>query len=291
MKECNARSLKHTRCHFDIFNALSNWAVNEAGGGKKVFGTKAQVADYTPTDLGAETQKALESNLANYPDIAALLDKILPGYGDMLKQGGKNTLSLLKGEIPQDVQDSLRRSSAFKALKGGYAGSAMDLAGKAESYGETSLGLSQLGGNAAQNWAAIAQRSASPFLISGPQQAEMTFKNNLGNQATQQFKYNIAAAPDPSAAGIFNLQTALGAMAASFGLSSAASGLRGGGAGVNPGVGQGGYGWDSAARANAGVTGGGGGYGGGYNGAYSGVNFGTPNFDQPDLWSNTGGYH
>lgn len=222
-----SKRLGHTRAYFDIFNMLAEWAVNEAGGKKAVFGTKPGVADYTPTDLGKEGAKAVQSNLANLPDIQALLEKILPGYGEMISQGSKNTLSLLRGEIPQDVQAAIQRSSAFKSLQGGYGGSPMSRALTARDIGRTSLDLTQEGGNAAQRWAGIAQGSVAPFTITTPMQAAQTERNNLYKQATEQFKYNVAAAPDPGAAGVFNLQTALGSMAASFGMSSALGGMRG----------------------------------------------------------------
>src|SRR5438105_1135429 len=115
----------HTRAGWDIFNQLANWAVGEAGGADKVFGTKPQVADYTPTDLGVETGKAVEGNIKNMPEIQALLEKILPGYGEMVAQGAKNTNALLKGELPPDVMSAIQRSSAFKSLSGGYGGSPM----------------------------------------------------------------------------------------------------------------------------------------------------------------------
>lgn len=216
---------------FDIFNWLSNKAVDSAGGADKVFGTKAKVADYTPTDLTTEAGRAARGNLANLPDVQALLEKILPGYGEMIKSGADSTNALLRGEIPQDVQDSIRRSSAFKSLQGGYGGSGMSKALTARDLGRTSLDLTQLGANAAQRWAGIAQGSVAPWMTTGAQQADTTMRNNLYSQITQQQKYNVAAAPDPGAAGIFNLQTALGSMAASFGMSSALGGMKGGGMG------------------------------------------------------------
>lgn len=239
-----SKRLGHTRQHFDIFNSLANWAVDEAGGTKKVFGEKPEVAGYTPTDLGTEAGKAVKSNIANAPDIQALLEKILPGYGEIVKTGGKNALSMLRGEIPEDVQHSIQRTAAFKSLQGGYGGSGMSRALVARDIGKTSLDLSESGGNAAQRWLAATQGSVSPYVVTAPAQAAQTERNNLYDQAVKQFGFNVAAAPDPGAAGIFNLQTALGAMAASYGTSSALGGQKAGGAssvgGGNSGGGRGG---------------------------------------------------
>lgn len=225
-----SKSLRHTRAYFDIFNVLAEWAVDEAGGKEKVFGTKPGVAEYTPTDLGTEAGRAVESNIKNLPQIKALLEKLLPGYGEMVATGAKSTMSLLKGEIPADVQAAIRRSSAFRSLQGGYGGSGMSKAVTARDLGRTSLDLQELGQNAAERWMKITQGSASPYVVTAPAQGEQTQRNNLYDMAVKQFKYNVAAAPDPGAAGVFNLQTALGSMAASFGMSSALGGMKGSGA-------------------------------------------------------------
>lgn len=201
-----------------IFDLMADMAIDAAGGGSAVFGSKPGVAEYTPTDLGTEANKAVTANAANMPEITALLEKILPGYSDMVAQGSKNTLSLLRGELPKDVQDKVRRNSAYKAFTGGYGGSGMSKALTARDFGRTSLDLMQVGENSAQRWAALTQSSVAPYAIRADQQADATFKNNLYRQATEQFKMNVAAAPDPAAAGKFNTIATIGGTAASFGL-------------------------------------------------------------------------
>lgn len=217
MKDSYSRSLKHTKA-FLLFDVFANMAIDAAGGGSSVFGTKPGVAEYTPLDLAAEQKKAVGSNIAAMPDIEALLNKILPGYSDMVKQGSKNTLSLLKGEIPQDVQQRVRSTDAFQSLMGGFAGSDMSKALTARDFGLTSLQLMGQGTNSAQQWANIAHGNVSPMLINPGEQADVTMRNNLYRQATQQFKENVMAAPDPAAAGLFNTISTIGSTAASFGL-------------------------------------------------------------------------
>lgn len=214
---------------FDIFNYLAEKAVG--GEGDKIFGTRPKVADFVPTDLGVESGKAVKANLSNFADVQAYLEKVLPGWQEMLKTGSASTLSLLKGEIPKDVQDSIRRSGAFKSLTGGFAGSGMSRALVARDIGRTSLDLTQLGQNSMERWSNAAEKANAPFTVTGPAQAETTSRNNLYKQITEQFRFNTEAAPDPTAAGVFNLQTALGSMAASFGMGSAMQGMRGSGGG------------------------------------------------------------
>ena len=202
-----SKRLGHTRQHWDIFNQLANWAVSEAGGKEKVFGTKPKVAEYVPTDLGEEAGRAVQQNIQNYPEIAKLLDSILPGYSDMLKTGSESTRSLLRGEIPEDVAGQVRRNSAFRSLMGGYGGSGMAKALTARDFGRTSLDLQERGQNSAQRWAALASGLSAPYMVSAPAAAEASFRNKQLKQGTEQFQYNVDAAPDPGAAGTFNLQT------------------------------------------------------------------------------------
>lgn len=211
---------------FDIFS----WLADQAVGGREeaIFGRKPQVADYKKVDAGEEASKAVKSNLANISGIQDLLERILPGYKDINAREGQNILSLLRGEIPSDVQDTVRRSSAFRALTGGYSGSPMSRALTARDFGRTSLDLMERGGNASQRWMQSTQNSVSPFIVTAPMQTEISGRNNLYDQATRQHQFNIDAAPEPAAAGKFNLQTALGMTAASFGLGSLTGGMGGG---------------------------------------------------------------
>ncbi len=80
------------------------------------------------------------------------------------------------------------------------------------------LDMMDRGTNSAQLWEGLAQRSTAPYMVTAPAQAEMTFKNNLYKQAVEQMKLNVAAAPDPGAAGLYNMVSAIGASAASIGL-------------------------------------------------------------------------
>lgn len=205
-----------------IFGWMANAAIEGSGGGDKVFGTKPKVAPYKETDLGEEAGRATKSNIKNMDDIMALLEKIQPGYGEMLRTGSKNTLSLLRGEIPEDVQRAVKRSSAFRSLSGGFAGSGMSKALTARDFGRTSMDLMQAGENSAQRWMGMSQGSVKPFIVTAPDQAEATFKNNLYKQATEQFQFNTDAAPDPSAAGLYNMRVALGMSAMSMGMGSLA---------------------------------------------------------------------
>jgi hypothetical protein len=199
------------------------------GGAEGVFGRKPEIAPYVSTDLGTEAKKAVAANTSNLPEIQALLSKILPGYSEMVGQGSKNTLAMLRGEIPQDVQDQIRRTSAFRSLSGGFGGSGMAKSLTARDLGLTSLDLMDKGSNSAQRWAGLTEGAVSPFSITAKEQADQQMKNNLYSQAVKQFEFNVAAAPSPAAAGLFNLDNAIGSQFLSFGLGSAMGAMGGGG--------------------------------------------------------------
>jgi hypothetical protein len=225
-----------------IFDWMANMAIDSAGGGSKVFGTKPDVANYVPTDLSAESKKATEANISNLPEIQALLEKILPGWSEMEKQGSANTLALLRGELPKDVEDKVRRTSAFKSFTGGYGGSGMSKALTARDFGKTSLDLMGQGENSAQRWMGMTEGAVSPWIITGKEQADQTMKNNLYQQAVDQFRFNVLASADPASAGLFNTISTIGGTAASFGMGSAMGAQRSGGAAATAPAGGGGGG-------------------------------------------------
>lgn len=145
----------------------------------------------------------------------------LPNYGEMTTQSSGNILSLLKGQVPQDVAAQLQQMAAERGISTGSIGSPDSNTALLRALGLTSLGLQQQGEGELS--AAISrtptgqQFNPSQFLVTPQQQQEAQYMANL-----------YAAAPDPSMAG----GAALGA---------ARSGLRTGlstGAGYHPGGGS-----------------------------------------------------
>lgn len=180
----------------------------DKGPDKAAFGEKPKVAPYVPVDLADETGKAVAGNAENADSITSFLNKIIPGFSDILGQGLDNTFSELQGHLPQDVRDEVYRSSAFQSLMGGFGGTPMGKALTARDLGLTSLNLTQLGNNSAQLWTQIAESAYSPWLVGTSESAAVTAANNAGKQATDQLQFNIDAAPDPETLGLLNYNTA-----------------------------------------------------------------------------------
>jgi len=197
-----------------------------------IFGTKPKIAPYIPTEFGPEQIKALKENIAAFPEITKLgnlyqdymtsaFNEAIPGFSDILATGGALTQKMqatageeLAGEIPQDVQEQVQRSSAFQNLMSG-GGGGMASANTARNFGLTSLDLigkgaqlQETAGNAAQRWAGLASNlvmSPAGYLVTPQQQVELTMSNRLHQQATQQLRENVAAAPDPIAKGLSDI--------------------------------------------------------------------------------------
>jgi hypothetical protein len=230
------------------------WGMTQGG---DLFGSKPKIAPWKKIDLGQQQQQAIGANISAMPQISQLgnlyqsyltqqLNTALPGYSDIMKQGGADTSqelatagSLLKGDIPPDVAAQVQRNAAFGAMSGGFAGSGMSRNLTARDLGLTSLDLINQGANlagqggaAAQRWAGLASGTVmnpSADYVNPQQMFQDTFQNQLQAQATLQNKYNVAAMPNPQTVGDY------GILSSRFGaLSGMGSG--GGGSGGSGGM-------------------------------------------------------
>ncbi len=210
---------------------IGNTLINDISGGdpSTIFGSKPEVAPYTPIDLNAETQKAVSSNLQNLPSITDLLNKTIPGFSDFLTTGLSNASALQHGVLPQEDVATLQRTSAFQSLQGGYGGTPMSSANFLRNYGKSLYDANLQGANLGQQMTQLAEGAYSPFITTPGQEAGTTAANNAGLQASQQFQFNVNAAPTPSALGHFQLDQHIGDQFMSFGLGAAGGAIAGGG--------------------------------------------------------------
>lgn len=232
------------------------------GGAMGAFGTKPIIPELPTLDTAKEQQLATQGNLAALPglenlasqtnkfnqqQVMDLLGEILPGFRGELGTASANTASLLKGEIPVDVQNAVQDSAAAKAFAGGFGGSNLfgDLFGR--NLGLTSLQLQQQG---LGNLAGLTQlgRSITPMFdyttmfISPQQKLAFDYQQNL-----DQFKRNlvasqVAAAPDPATAALAQELDRMFNTFAAFGMGMAGGAMGGGGGGGFGGGGGGGGG-------------------------------------------------
>ena len=147
-------------------------------------GKKPKVPELKPIDFAGEQRQAIQQNIASLEPatelatkttaaeqgiLEAQLRRAIPGYDQLIAQAGKNIGSALRGEVSQDVASQLQRSSAGRALSGGYgAGSGVGRNLAARDFGLTSMQIQNQGLAQAQNF--IQQQRAmgmvQPFSIS-----------------------------------------------------------------------------------------------------------------------------
>jgi hypothetical protein len=153
-------------------------------GGLLSSGKKMKVPELKPIDFEGEQKKAIGQNIAALQPATELAQKTtsaeqnileqqlrraIPGYDQIIAQAGKTIGSRLRGEVDQDVASQLQRSSAGRALGGGFGGgSGMGRALSARDFGLTSMQIQNQGLAQAQNF--IQQQRtmgmAQPFSVS-----------------------------------------------------------------------------------------------------------------------------
>jgi len=93
---------------------------------------------------GAEGAAA-RTNQFNQGQVNSVLEQGIPGFSEMQKRRVKQATDLLGGGIPEDVQRQIYRSSAGRALQGGYAGAPAGRNLTARDLGRTSLDMIERG--------------------------------------------------------------------------------------------------------------------------------------------------
>ena len=188
-----------------------------------VFGAKPDVADLEKFNLTDEQLKAIMGNIGNFDQISKLgnlfqdyvlnqYEHAIPGFKDILAKGGSTVETMmgkagemLQGLIPKDVEDYVKRSSAYQSLTSGTAGSGMGGANLVRNLGLTSLGMIDKGanlvglaGNALQRWAGLSgAQSMAGMLLTPKEQADFDLQQAVLQRNVQQQKNNVAAAPNP----------------------------------------------------------------------------------------------
>jgi hypothetical protein len=251
------------------------------GGAAMSAGKKVKVPQFQRVNTEKEQEAAIKQNIASLQSgtelatkttaaeqtlLESQLRRAIPGYDQLISQASSNIGSALKGEISSDVQSQLQRSSAGRALTGGYgAGSGVGRNLAARDFGLTSMQIQNQGLAQAQNF--IQQQRtmgmAQPFSVSSmfitpTQRINLSLQENQFQYQRDMAAAQVAAQPDPMMAAIGGSLSNIGGMAFGGGMGKMMGGGTGGGGGQGGGggggftinMGGGGYG----------VGGGGGGY-------------------------------
>jgi hypothetical protein len=201
---------------------LGGAAISSAGSllGGLFGGKKPKVPELKPIDFAAEQRQAIQQNIASLEsatDLAkkttaaeqsqleAQLRRAIPGYDQLVSQAGQNIAASLRGEISPEVSAQVQRSTAGRALSGGFgAGSGFGRALTARDLGLTGMQIQNQGLAQAQNF--IQQQRAfgmvQPFSVSS---MFITPAQRIGAIQEQQSRMygrdltaaQVAAAPSP----------------------------------------------------------------------------------------------
>lgn len=250
------------------------------GGAAMSAGKKVKVPTFQRVNTEKEQEAAIKQNIASLQSGSELatkttaaeqtllesqLRRAIPGYDQLISQASSNIGSALKGEISQDVQSQLQRSSAGRALSGGFgAGSGVGRNLSARDFGLTSMQIQNQGLAQAQSFiqqqrtTGMAQPfSVSSMFITPTQRINLSLQENQFQYQRDMAAAQVAAQADPMMAAIGGSLSNIGGMAFGSGM----GGMMGGGGG---GGGQGG-----GSSGGFTINMGGGGYGiGGSGGGY-----------------------
>jgi hypothetical protein len=147
-------------------------------------GKKPKVPELKPIDFAKEQQQAIQQNIASLESATDLakrttaaeqsqletqLRRAIPGYDQLVSQAGQNIAASLRGEISPEVSAQVQRSTAGRALSGGFgAGSGFGRALTARDLCLTGMKIQNQGLAQAQNF--IQQQRAfgmvQPFSVS-----------------------------------------------------------------------------------------------------------------------------
>lgn len=166
------------------------------------------VPAFTPLKLGKVTDRAMAANAANLPEISAFTSEInrmnqeqknaalelaLPGFGGIRDTTTKNVSDFIsKDGLSKSIADTIARSSAFKALSGGFSsggtrvGSSMESNALARNLGLGELEFQQAKIDTGTRWATAAnaflagQYDPSQLLWSTKDAAQVEMFNKTG---------------------------------------------------------------------------------------------------------------
>lgn len=194
--------------------AIAAGVVSVVAGGVASSKGVPGVAEFKPVNPQDEQTKAIEGNISQLENVGKLssgvtdiatknlltsLNQIQPGYSDMSGKVSTTINSYLAGQLPQDVIDQVKRTSAEAGILGGYGpDSGMGRSLTARDLGLNTLSLVDRGLSAAQSWMAQTNSMAPKFdftnmFITPAQQIETSVENNRGIQNQQQQQMNMAA--------------------------------------------------------------------------------------------------
>jgi hypothetical protein len=191
------------------------------GGAAMSAGKKVNVPAFQKVNTEKEQEASIKQNIASLQSGSELatkttaseqtllesqLRRAIPGYDQLISQAGKNIGSNLRGEISTDVQSQLQRSSAGRALSGGFgAGSGVGRNLSARDFGLTSMQMQNQGLQQAQSFiqqqrmfGMVQPFSTSSMFITPAQRVGVMQQQQQAQYGRDLQAAQVAAMPDPT---------------------------------------------------------------------------------------------
>ena len=216
-------------------------------------GGKTSVPGFTPIDFAKEQSDAIKQNIASLKPASELAQKTtaadqsvleeqlrraIPGYDKLIAQAGSNIGASLRGEISPEVSAQVQRSTAGRALSGGFGGaSGMGRSLTARDLGLTGMQIQNQGLQQAQSFiqqqrmfGMVQPFSTSSMFITPAQRVGVMQQQQQAQYSRDLQAAQVAAQPDPTMAALGSSLSSIGGIAAGAGVQSYLGGRAGGGA-------------------------------------------------------------
>ena len=188
------------------------------------YAKKPDVPEFVPVDAAAQQLEAISGNLAALPSaqrlasqtnafnleqLQKMLKSAIPGYEQIQGQQSAVVQSMLRGELPKDVQNAIQNAAAARAIGGGYGGAGMQRTLTARDFGRTSYDITQQGLDSATRWMAATASMVMPqmmnvtsMFLSPAQRIQHAVNERNAAFNVQWTRNQIEAMPDPFKAAL-----------------------------------------------------------------------------------------
>lgn len=206
-------------------------------GGLLSKGSKPKVPEFKPINFAAEQKAAIKQNLESLPaasDIARKttsadqsvleeqLRRAIPGYDQLIAQAGSNIGASLRGEISPEISSQVQRSTAGRALSGGFGGaSGMGRSLTARDLGLTGMQIQNQGLQQAQSFiqqqrmfGMVQPFSTSSMFITPAQRVGVLQQQQQAQYTRDLAAAQVSAAPNPMMSALGGSLSTIGGLVA-----------------------------------------------------------------------------
>jgi len=205
-------------------------------GGLLGAGKKPVIPAFKPIDFAAEQKQAIKQNLGSLSSASELarktttadqsvleeqLRRAIPGYDQLIAQAGSNIGASLRGEISPEISSQVQRSTAGRALAGGFGGaSGMGRSLTARDLGLTGMQIQNQGLQQAQSfiqqqraYGMVQPFSTSSMFITPAQRVGVLQQQQQAQYSRDLQAAQVSAAPSPMQQSAQTAFTNFGGMA------------------------------------------------------------------------------